>query len=145
MNAHRAVAMMNLFQSSLLIGTSNSSLVILQKNREILNIMESRYRYLLNSKLWIRKKKSSSSANVTDNTMVTILYIFFHCLKSNIVIALNMPYITSTDNPQCWVIEVAKSGKFRNCISCIQVSGLHNKSPLPLGTFLVRIHPLLHL
>ena len=92
-------------------------------------------------------EKKSSSANVTDNTftMVTILYIFFHCLKSNIVIALNMPYITSTDNPQCWVIEVAKSGKFRNCLSCIQVSGLHNKSPLPLGTFLVRIHPLLHL
>ena len=90
-------------------------------------------------------EKKSSSANVTDNTMVTILYIFFHCLKSNIVIALNMPYITSTDDPQCWVIEVAKSGKFRNCLSCIQISGLHNKSPLPLGTFLVRIHPLLHL
>ena len=115
MNAHRVVAMMNLFQSSLLIGTSNSSLVILQKNREILNIMESRYRYLLNSRLWIRKKVQY--ANVTDNTMVTILYIFFHCLKSNIVIALNMPYITSTDNLQCWETEIAKCGKFRYGLS----------------------------
>ena len=122
MNAHRVVAMMNLFQSSLLIGTSNSSLVILQKNREILNIMESRYRYLLNSRLWIRKKVQY--ANVTDNTMVTILYIFFHCLKSNIVIALNMPYITSTDNLQCWETEIAKCGKFRYCLSYIRQQNL---------------------
>ena len=77
----------------------------------------------------VNQKKNSSSANVTDNTMVTILYIFFHCLKSNIVIALNMPYITSTDNPQCWVIEVTKCGKFRYCLSYIRQQNLQDLSP----------------